>query len=298
MTKREPYNYTVLRYVHDVLTGEFVNVGLVMLIPGSPLIFHETRKTFSRIKDVFPDLDSDAYKEAMRSIDRSLKNIQKNLVDEGFFKENKNAGDYARIALPPDDSSLQWSPSGSGLTINPEKTFNELFSRYITYYNREKSRLRNDRDLWRIVDGKLKDKNIDIPFESKKISSDIDQMNFDHVWKNGRLNVLEPLSFDLSDQDNIKNKARRYFGHISAVKPGFEKLGQDVKLSFIICAPSKSSLFPAYNDAIKILDNVPFEREICEEEEIDGLVTRLGKEVRQHYDHTGGLNKKRGSMGY
>ena len=93
-------------------------------------------------------------------------------------------------------------------------------------------------------------KYIDIPFESKKISSDIDQMNFNHVWKNGRLNVLEPLSFDLSDQDNIGNKARRYFSHISTVKPGFEKIGEDIKLSLIICAPNKSSLFPAYNDAM------------------------------------------------
>ena len=27
MSTKEPYSYVVLRYIHDVLTGEFVNVG-------------------------------------------------------------------------------------------------------------------------------------------------------------------------------------------------------------------------------------------------------------------------------
>lgn len=53
MTTKEPYSYVVLRYIHDVLTGEFVNVGLVMVVPGRPLIITRARKTLGRIKHVF-----------------------------------------------------------------------------------------------------------------------------------------------------------------------------------------------------------------------------------------------------
>lgn len=67
MTAKEPYSYVVLRYIHDVLTGEFVNVGLVMVVPGRPLILTKSRKTFGRIKNVFPDLDS----EFLQARDRS-----------------------------------------------------------------------------------------------------------------------------------------------------------------------------------------------------------------------------------
>lgn len=28
---KQPYTYTVLRYVHDTTTGEFANVGMVLL---------------------------------------------------------------------------------------------------------------------------------------------------------------------------------------------------------------------------------------------------------------------------
>ena len=34
MTAKQPFTYVVLRYVHDVLTGEFVNVGVALVLPS------------------------------------------------------------------------------------------------------------------------------------------------------------------------------------------------------------------------------------------------------------------------
>ncbi len=34
MTDRVPYSFVVLRYVHDVFTGEFLNVDVVMHVPS------------------------------------------------------------------------------------------------------------------------------------------------------------------------------------------------------------------------------------------------------------------------
>jgi hypothetical protein len=48
MTDKVPYTYTVLRYVHDVMTGEFVNVGLVMHVPSRQQVLARTRTTFGR----------------------------------------------------------------------------------------------------------------------------------------------------------------------------------------------------------------------------------------------------------
>jgi hypothetical protein len=33
-TERTPYSYAVLRYVHDIGTGEFINVGVVVSAPS------------------------------------------------------------------------------------------------------------------------------------------------------------------------------------------------------------------------------------------------------------------------
>lgn len=279
MITKEPYSYVVLRYIHDVLTGEFVNVGLVMVVPGRPLILSKSRKTFGRIKSVFPDLDSEAYKGAIDAIERGMRSVQRSLKDEGLFKDGKTAGDYARIALPLDDSSLQWSPVGAGLTADPQKTFDQLYQRFVSRYDRASERRRSDDDVWRPVEAKLKEHGVNIELESKRIQGDTDAVEFRHAWKNGRWHVYEPLSFDLSDADNIKDKARRWLGHLSAVKNG---MTEDVQVHFIVGRPRNATLVHAYRNAVEILRQVPFDNKVFDEDQIEDFVNQIEDEVRHH----------------
>ena len=279
MTTKEPYSYVVLRYVHDILTGEFVNVGLIVVVPGRPLILTKARKTFGRIKNIFPDLDSEAYKGAIEAIERGMKGVVRSLNSEGLFRGEKTAGDYARIALPLDDSSLQWSPVGAGLTSDPQKTFDQLYHRFITRYDRPSQRRRSDEDVWRPVEAKLKEQGVNISLETKRIHGSTDTVDFRHAWKNGRWHVYEPLSFDLAEADTIKDKARRWLGHLSAVKVGAT---EDVQVHFLVGRPQSPSLVPAYNNAVEILRQVPFDNRVFEEDQIDDFVHEIEDEVRHH----------------
>ena len=279
MTAKEPYSYVVLRYIHDVLTGEFVNVGLVMVVPGRPLILTKARKTFGRIKNVFPDLDSDAYKRAIEAIERGMKSVQRGLKSEGLFNGDKTAGDYARIALPLDDSSLQWSPVGAGLTADPQMTFDRLYQRFVSRYDRPSERRRSDEDVWRPVEAKLKEQGVNVELEPMRFQGNTDAVEFRHAWKNGRWHVYEPLSFDLSDADNIKDKARRWLGHLSAVKIGAT---EDLQVHFIVGRPQNSSLASAYRNAVEILRQVPFDNKVFDEDQIEEFVNQIEDEVRHH----------------
>ncbi len=279
MTTKEPYSYVVLRYIHDILTGEFVNVGLVMVVPGRPLILTKARKTFGRIKNVFPDLDSESYKRAIEAIERGMKVVNSGLKSEGMFKSEKTAGDYGRIALPLDDSSLQWSPVGAGLTADPQRTFDQLYQRFVARYDRASERRRSDEDVWRPVEAKLKEQGVQVELEPKRIHGNTDSVEFRHAWKNGRWHVYEPLSFDLSDADKIKDKARRWLGHLSAVKLGAK---EDVQVHFIVGRPQNASLVPAYSTALEILQQVPFQNDVFEEDQLNEFVNQIEDEVRQH----------------
>ena len=279
MTTKEPYSYVVLRYVHDILTGEFVNVGLVVVVPGQPLILTKARKILGRIRNIFPDLDSKAYKRAIEAIERGMKSVERGLKSEGLFKGDKTAGDYARIALPLDDSSLQWSPVGAGLTSDPQKTFDQLYHRFITRYDRPSQRRRSDEDVWRPVEAKLKKQGVQVVLESRCVRGSTDAVDFQHAWKNGRLHVYEPLSFDLSDEDNIKDKARRWLGHLFAVKVGAT---EDILVHFLVGRPQNEPLIPAYQKAIEILRQVPFDNRVFEEDQIDDFVHEIEGEVRHH----------------
>lgn len=279
MTKREPYSYVVLRYVHDVLTGEFVNVGLVMAVPGRSLLLTRARKTFSRLKALFPDLDGEEYRRAADAVLRALKVVEQAASSEGLFKSDRTALDHARIAVPLDDSALQWSPLGSGLTGDPQKTFEQLYARFVTRYDRPAQMRRTDDDVWRVVAGKLKEREVKVELEPKLIVGSTDTVEFGHAWKNGRWHAYEPLSFDLADADNIKDKARKWLGHLSAVHDGAI---EDVQVHFIVGRPRSEALVPAYRSAIEILKRIPFDNDVFEEEQVDEVVNRLEDEVREH----------------
>lgn len=276
MTERKPYSYVVLRYVHDVVSGEFVNVGLVMVVPGRGQPLMRVRKTFGRIKNLFPNLDGAAYKHAIEAIHRGMKEVERTLKSRDLSNGKEAALDFAKRALPLDDSSLQWSPVGAGLTGDPQKSFDHLYRRFVTRYDRTPQRPKTDDDVWRLVSNKLKERDLNIQLEPKRIEGITDSVEFRYAWKNGRWNVYEPLSFDLAAAVHIRNKARRWLGHLAAVK---DDTNEDVQLHFIVARPQSESLTDAYENALAILHRVPFENNVFEENQIDDVVHRMEKEV-------------------
>ena len=50
MTSKTPYTYTVLRYVHDIATGEFLNVGVALFAPEPRFVNAVCRTNFARLK--------------------------------------------------------------------------------------------------------------------------------------------------------------------------------------------------------------------------------------------------------
>lgn len=282
MLKRR-YTYTVLRYVHDPLTAEFVNVGLVVHFPesslGSVILKSNTRTTIGRMREMFPDLDRTAFSAAMRTINRMLGRLTDQISKDGMFETRGDALTFARQVLPSDDSSLQWSPVGSGLTANPDEAFKRLFSRYVTKYDTQNAARRSDEEIWKPVRQRLEERHLSVPLEPKTIVGGDDEIAFQHAWKNGAWHVYEPVSFDLADADGIYRKAHRWLGALASVAPdAVEKFHP----YFITGAPSNPTLESAYQRALKILRKSPGNVEVFEESEIERLVDRIEDELRAH----------------
>ncbi|MGY3563178.1 hypothetical protein ACVWXP_006447 [Bradyrhizobium sp. USDA 4463] len=277
---KHTYGYVVLRYVHDVITGEFINVGLVMHAPENQRLKSKTRTSVGRIKGVFPDLDRVAFVGAMRSVTKALTKVEKQFQSEGMFKRSAHAASFAHLAVPLDDSSLQWSPVSTGLTEDFDKTFEWLYQRMVSRYDNRTSVRRTDEDVWRPVREKIAERKIVVPFEEKTIVGATDQIEFKHAWKNGAWHAYEALSLDLADADGIKDKARRWRGHLDAVFEG--KGDPSVKLNFILGAPADQKLIPAYENALAILSHSPSNPKIYREGQVDDLVSEIEDEVRAH----------------
>ncbi len=275
MTKRHVYNYTILRYVHDVVSGESLNIGVAMHAPGAGFLRFQPRKTIRRLKNVFPDLDRQAFTAAMNAISRGFADWAEHLRKGALFEGQANVIGYAHRVLPLDDSTLQWSSPATGLTDDLDSTFERLYARYVTQYDVNSGKRRSDDDVWKPVQHKLIERGVDVPFQSRTVMGTQDQIEFKKAWKNGRWHAYQPVSFDLADAERIMDKARKWRGHLEAVAVGAV---EEIDLHFLLGLPGDGSLMHAYHNAKTILGGASFTKDIVDENEIDTLVDSIENE--------------------
>ncbi|WFU37556.1 DUF3037 domain-containing protein [Bradyrhizobium sp. CB82] len=286
MKDKQRYSFVILRYVHDVLTEEFINVGVVLYVPEEGRVLARTRSTMGRLRGVFPDLDREAFVATMANVRYGFRRIARRKKTSELFRQ-ESIESVAREAVPHDDSSLQWSSIGGGFSANVQETFDRLYSQFVARYDQRSTHRRSDEEIWRPVVAKLEELNLADILQEKVISGALDDVTFKHAWKNGQWHVYEPVSFDLAEADSIKGKAREWLGHLAAVVA--DGRSEPFKPHFFVGAPTDDRLKDAYEVAKKILRQAPNEPEVFEEDQLDDFVHRIEDEVRAH-GHLPGRN--------
>lgn len=277
MSERETYSYTVLRYVHDVVTGEFVNVGVV--VHTAVGLNSKFRSTYGRVSSVFPGVDERAFKEALRAVRTAIEKLEKRERSAGLFQSPSDAITFARKALVTDDSSFQWSPPGSGITRDAAATLDQLYDRFVTRYDRQGVRRRDDADVWKPIRDKLEELKVADKFVERTFRGTVDEITLEHAWKNGKWHVIEAVSLDLADAVEVKKKAHRIRGHFDSVADG---LSEELALNLVVGRPSNPELMEAYDAAKKIMEKAVFRPAIVGEEGVLDLVTKLADEIVAH----------------
>jgi hypothetical protein len=123
---RLPYSYVVLRYVHEVVRGEFANVGVVLFAPDSQFLRGRFVSDFGRLRAMFDEIDEAHLSAMVRHLDHAFAKFQ-----PGRDDAKPDISQLVQQALPADDSSLQWSPAGGGVTGDLTDTLNHLFHRFV-----------------------------------------------------------------------------------------------------------------------------------------------------------------------
>lgn len=279
MKNQYSYTYTVLRYVHDVTNGEFVNVGVALHAPEAHYLSALCRTTYGRLNKVFPGINSEHFKSLMRYIQNSFEERGERLSSELQFVSPSGVLEIAQTVLPKDDSSLQWSPSGSGRTDDPAQTLEKLFNRMVMRYeDKQASSNRTDDDVWRHFKKDLEGQRILQHFQPKTISVQDDEIEFQHSWKNGKWHCLEPVSFDMATADSIRDKAHRWMGQLASVQGAADPF----KVYLLVGAPQQENLLPAFQRAMSMLQRIPVEKEIVFEHDALNLAARIAVEVAEH----------------
>lgn len=126
---KKPYTFCTLRYIHDVIAGECINIGVLVYAPEHQYVGARFIKNYERLMAFFPGANEKHLRKVMDSLDCEFREFP----TEHFYPRYVPAENIAVVLgqiLPVDDSSLQFSEPGGGLTDNPEATLGMLFERY------------------------------------------------------------------------------------------------------------------------------------------------------------------------
>ena len=279
MKDQYSYTYSVLRYVHDVTSSEFVNVGVALYSADARYLSAICRTTYGRLSKVFPGMNAEHFKSLMRYIQGQFEERGERLARELPLTSASSVLQIAQSVLPSDDSSLQWSPVGSGRTDNPSQALEKLFNRMVARYDeKQESPGRSDDEVWRHFKRNLEERRVLQHFQPKRIAVQDDEVEFQYSWKNGKWHCLEPISFDLAAADSIKDKAHKWLGQIASLQGGNEAF----KVYLLLGAPQQEQLQTAFSKAISILRKIPGEKEIILEKDAPELAAHFAEEVSSH----------------
>lgn len=271
------YTYTLLRYMPDIATGEFVNLGLLLFSKENNFVAFKLVNTTKRITQVFPKINGRNLQSLLKSLAKVGEKLNHEVtgLDFGNFK---NALEAAERILPNDDGALQWSPAGSGKTSDLEGSATKLFKRLVSPDVQPEHKSLTDDDAWRIFSKTLAKRNLLPHLKQVKIDSDLDEVTFKHAWKNGIWHCMEPISFDLHNQELIKSKARKLVGQMYFMTNSKEKF----KLYLLLAKPRSKDMQAAYISARKMLEKMPIETVCYAEDEVETLATQMEQQILHH----------------
>ncbi|MEY3277493.1 MAG: hypothetical protein RL153_2761 [Verrucomicrobiota bacterium] len=271
------YSFVTLRYVHDVVTGEFANVGVVLYAPGQRFLGARFTPSYERLNALFVRIDHAHYRGLMRYLGKQFEELATELRDGLGLGSPQGVEDVVRRVLPKDDSSLQWSPPGAGLSGNPAETLDQLYARMVERYVRtSEAGSRSDEDIARPFRARLKAAADRLG--PKRIEAADYQHQFQYAWKNSIWHLYEPVSFDLMDPGSIMDKANRWLGRGVALSDSVERF----KIHFILGEPRQPGTEKVFASARHLLEKIPAQKELIAEADMEAFADEVARDITAH----------------
>ncbi|MGH1517921.1 DUF3037 domain-containing protein [Chryseobacterium sp. JK1] len=230
------YQYQVVRYRHDLVTGEFVNVGIVLYSPEERILDSKFITRYSRITHFYDDVNGNYLVKVLKHFKNQI-DLLKNNFNSLFSPEYKSITEITEPILLKDDLSIFCSDIYNVIDLSFESALNDLYERFVDKYVNESDKdVRDDKFVWKNIYKKYFDEyNITDKLTSHTVLTKNDKIEFDKTWKNGIWNCFESVSFDLKKPESIKNKIYRWNGILNELETAQEK----INLYFLTALPNE-----------------------------------------------------------
>lgn len=276
---KAPFSYVVLRYMHDVFTREFVNVGVLLYAPELRFLRIQRLGRLKRVRALFPGLQSEVLQELLQFIETRCGEMEVRFKNE-LPDKSLAAPEIAKLLLTTDDSALQWSASGSGLTENPNETLLQLFERMVTRHEQAYPAVRReDEDVWKPFEREFRSRHVLHRFQEKTLFFGELRHRFKLSWQpaSSYLRIYQPLSFDLLESSGIVEKAVGW----SALVRQLRRADPEFEINLLLGKPLDQSKWPAFTQAQAVLEEeVLGRKKLVPEEGASEFAQQVSEEIQ------------------
>src|ERR1700733_12222294 len=180
-----PYSFSVLRYTHDGVTNEFVNIGVALYSADASSLKAKCTNHYGRITRMFDRIYGDRFKQMVHHIEDGVTSLGLKLRQQAmpFAQYGTTIEALLKEILPPDDSAIQFAEPGYGVSDDLEATLSQLYDRYVERYAGEQDvPSRSDDEVWRVFRTQLEKREVLSRLGPKKIVAPNYEYQFRAAW--------------------------------------------------------------------------------------------------------------------
>lgn len=281
-----PYTYSLIRYVHDPIAGEALNVGVLLHSPAVSFLDAKLEFRYERFSSTFARFDGERFKQVLRHFMAAMDEARESLSTAPLFIRDSSASttssDFAKRIWIDSGLSFRVSEPMGGVGENMPALLDQLFDRFVTsQYPQQDSQHMTDEQVWTRYRGKLPNE-VKRNLRPKTFETRDYKIEFEHAFQNERWHVLQPVSMDYARTSSMQEKAARWLG--AAVNLQESPEAARGKFYLLLHPPDLLTQRDAYVRAKNILHKMPLEHEFFEETETDRLSEELLTHLRNHGD--------------
>lgn len=258
--KKTACQYTIVRFAPFIETGEFANVGILMMAPNARYFdYMLLTRRHGRITKFFEELDAKVFKSAMYALKDELSRVHSVLKAHGFDRRYKindvefAQGMFAEIVRPR-ESILRFSEPRAVLAEDPKKTLEELFAFYVER-NFTTTREYRETVLDRGIRNLLFQAQVGERFTREKVGNDEYFVTFPFVEMHAKkpTKIIKPLHLDQENSSKILEHGGKWEFRVRELHKHHDLSPE--KILFVVDGPTSSndSRAKACQEAIDML---------------------------------------------
>jgi hypothetical protein len=228
---------------------------------------------------MFERIDGNRFRQITRFIEDQIRLAGEDRKSALPFESGTTIEHVLAKILPHDDSAIQFSRAGVGLTADLDQTLSELFQRHVERYTSAgETQRRTDDDVWRVFREPLDRVHVTPRLNPKRIVAPSYEYDFQRSWKNEIWHVYEPVSFDLVEGGSMLEKANRWVGRATSLMDSPESF----EIHMLLGEPADHRLDQVFAKAQNILNKMPGKKEFIRESEAEDFAKELARDVAKH----------------